>query len=209
MIYLYLHGFLSGPASTKGEFLSRRFSESGINLICPDLNAGDFENLTISNQFNVVQQQIKSSQEKIVLIGSSLGGFIAALAAENISQVDKLILIAPALDFVQRYFQSLTSEELARWKENGYISLYHYHFKAEKRLGYRMVEDAKKYRNFRFKRTVESLIFHGIRDESVPYQVSIEHLQRNPQSRLILFNSDHGLLDQLDTMWRYISDFLE
>ena len=209
MKYFYLHGFLSGPGSTKGEFLSGKFSDSGRDLLRPDLNAGDFENLTISNQLGVVQQQIRSAKEKIVLIGSSLGSFIAALAAENIPQVEKLILIAPALDFVNRYFKSLTPEKLTRWKENGYITLYHYHYKIEKRLGYRMVEDAKKYQNLQLTRTLDTLIFHGVYDEAVPYQVSIEHLQRNSNSRLVLFNSDHGLLDQLDTMWRYIADFLE
>lgn len=208
MKYLYLHGFLSGPGSTKGEFLSQKFSQSGSDLIRPDLNAGDFDNLTISNQFSIVQQQIKSLHDKVVLIGSSLGGFIAALVAENIPQVEKLILIAPALDFVDRYFRNLGPEELEHWKKTGYIMLYHYHFKAEKRLGYRLVEDAKKYQDLIFKRTFDTLIFHGLYDKSVPYQVSVEYLKNNPQSRLVLFNSDHGLLDQLDIMWRYIADFL-
>jgi pimeloyl-ACP methyl ester carboxylesterase len=209
MKYLYLHGFLSGPDSTKGKFLSQKFSKSGKELLRPDLNAGDFENLTISNQLNVVQQQIRSSQEKTVLIGSSLGSFVALLAAEKNPQVEKLILIAPALDFVNRYFRSLSPDELTCWKENGYITLYHYQYKTEKRLGYGLVKDAKNYQNLRFVSTLDTLIFHGIHDESVPYQVSLEHLQRNTNSRLVLFNSDHGLINKLDMMWRYIADFTE
>jgi hypothetical protein len=131
------------------------------------------------------------------------------LTADKIPQVERLILIAPALDFVDRYFRSLTTDELGRWKETGYITLYHYQYKTEKRLGYGMVKDAENYRTGKRDRNPNTLIFHGIRDESVPYQVSINYLNQNPNSRLMLLNSDHGLIDQLDPMWRCMADYLE
>jgi pimeloyl-ACP methyl ester carboxylesterase len=207
--YLYLHGFLSGPASTKGEFLASKFSETGRELLRPDLNAGDFRNLTISNQLAIVRNAIQSSADKVTLIGSSLGGLIAVLAAYYNPQVDKIILMAPALDFVTRYFLSFTPEQLKTWKQRGYITLYHYQYESQRELGYNIVEDARKYQNGLPIRSLGTLIFHGIHDESVPYQVSIDYLQKNLGARLIIFNSDHGLIDQLDTMWKYLADFLK
>jgi predicted esterase YcpF (UPF0227 family) len=38
---VYLHGFASGPASTKAQFFRTRFAERGVELAIPDL-APDF-----------------------------------------------------------------------------------------------------------------------------------------------------------------------
>ena len=48
MKYIYLHGFASGPGSTKARFFRDRFAEAGRELRVPDLAAGDFEHLTIT-----------------------------------------------------------------------------------------------------------------------------------------------------------------
>ena len=208
MKYYYLHGFLSGPNSNKGKFLSGKFRESGQELVRPDLNAGDFENLTISSQLEVISAEITSSPEKAVLIGSSLGAFIAALSAEKYPQVEKLVLLAPALDFVNRYFHNLSHQEMSRWKERGYMPLYHYVYEKEMRLGYGMVEDAVKFKEVQFKRAVEALLIHGIYDEVVPYQVSVKYLQKNSNASLICLPSDHSLSDQLENMWKYMVTFL-
>jgi len=111
--YIYLHGFLSGPSSNKGVFLSQQFQKDGIDLLRPDLNGGDFEHLTITSQLKIIDNIIQSSEEDITMLGSSLGGFLAALAAERWPQVKKLVLMAPAFDFVKRYFDRLTPEQIA------------------------------------------------------------------------------------------------
>ena len=47
MNLIYLHGFASGPQSTKAQFFRRRFEELGIAMQIPDLSEGNFEGLTI------------------------------------------------------------------------------------------------------------------------------------------------------------------
>ncbi|UCF63686.1 MAG: esterase [bacterium] len=208
MRYFYLHGFLSGPNSNKGKYLSGKFRDLGHELIRPDLNGGDFENLTISSQLQVVHDEIRSSADEAVLIGSSLGAFIAALSAEKYPQVEKLVLLAPALDFVNRYFNTLSQQEVSRWKESGYMSLYHYAYEKEMRLGYGMVKDAVKFKNIEFTRSISALLIHGIYDEVVPSAVSVKYLQENPRASLLFFPSDHSLGDQLENIWKYIMSFL-
>jgi pimeloyl-ACP methyl ester carboxylesterase len=207
--YIYLHGFLSGPSSKKGVFLFRKFQKAGIDLLRPDLNGDDFEHLTISSQLKIIDDLICSGEGDITMIGSSLGGFLATLSAERRPQVKKLVLMAPAFDFIKRYFDRLTTEQIADWEKTGFIRLYQYHYREHRKLGYDIVDDAKKYDAISFKRQFPVLIFHGIKDASVPYQVSIDFLTAHSSVHLVLLNSDHGLLDQIDNIWKYTSLFLE
>ena len=209
MRYIYLHGFLSGPSSKKGVFLFLKFQKAGIDLLRPDLNGDDFEHLTISSQLKIIDDLICSGEGDITMIGSSLGGFLAALSAERRPQVKKLVLMAPAFDFIKRYFDRLTTEQIADWEKTGFIRLYQYHYREHRKLGYDIVDDAKKYDAISFKRQFPVLIFHGIKDASVPYQVSIDFLTAHSSVHLVLLNSDHGLLDQIDNIWKYTSLFLE
>lgn len=209
MQYIYFHGFLSGPNSVKGNYLANRFREVGIKLLRPDLNAGDFEHLTLTGQLNRMEKQVDSLSDDVVLIGSSLGGYLAALLAENRRKIQRLILMAPAFDFADRYLAQFPPEKMEEWKQTGYIELFHSHFKENRRLYYGVVEDAKKYRGVSFARRLPVQIFHGIHDESVPYRVSLDYLEDHPEAEIVLFNSNHSLLDKLEEMWRHIRAFLE
>ena len=75
---VYLHGFASGPGSTKARFFHARFAELGVALDVPDL-APDFTHTTMSGQLAAVDGIL--ARGPAVLLGSSLGGYLAALAA--------------------------------------------------------------------------------------------------------------------------------
>src|SRR5437762_2534157 len=67
-----------------------------------------------------------------VLMGSSLGGYLAALfAATHPTAVDRLILMAPAFNFLERWKTRLSPEEFALWKMQGWTPIYHYGTKSE------------------------------------------------------------------------------
>ncbi len=208
MEYIYLHGFLSGPSSKKGEFLAGRFQEHKIKLHRPNLNKGNFENLTLTSQLEAVKKLLETINDKVILFGSSLGGYLATLAAENHKQIQRLVLMAPAFEFVKRYKSQLTDSQLNDWRENGYIELYHYHYEATRRLHYGIIEDALKYEKVELNRQLPVQIFHGLNDDSVPFQLSVDYLRDHPMADLVLFNSDHSLLDKLNEMWDYISVFI-
>ena len=95
MRVLYLHGFASGPSSGKAQWFRRAFAERGIELEIPDLVEGGFENLTITGQLGVIERAAKG--EPVSLIGSSMGGYLAALYASRHPEAARLVLLAPGV----------------------------------------------------------------------------------------------------------------
>ena len=98
--YVYLHGFASSPASSKAQYFKARFAQHDIALDIPELDGGDFEHLTITGQLDVIERRMRGRAG--VLLGSSMGGYLAALYAERHPEVDRVVLLAPAFDFWAR-----------------------------------------------------------------------------------------------------------
>ena len=96
---LYLHGFCSSAKSAKGVFLAERFAEIGVPVTVPELDCGDFRNTTLTQQLALVSR-LTAELRPDLLIGSSLGGYLAALhAARAPERVPLSVLLAPAFDF--------------------------------------------------------------------------------------------------------------
>jgi pimeloyl-ACP methyl ester carboxylesterase len=97
----YLHGFASGPGSTKARFFRARFAEVGATLEIPDL-APDFTHQTVTSMLAIVEGLL--AHAPAVLLGLSLGGYLAALAAaQQPARVRALVLFAPAFGFLRRW----------------------------------------------------------------------------------------------------------
>jgi uncharacterized protein len=215
MRVVYLHGFASSPQSSKARFFDGKFQKAGVEFEAPQLDQGEFPKLTISGQMLVVANAVSAHREKLakgeplVLMGSSLGGYLAALYAERHPQaVDRLVLIAPAFEFLQRWRSRLSAEEIEQWKREGSIPIYHYGSKTEQRLGYRFLEEAAQHKavpDFHQR----ALILHGTEDTVVPCQVSRDFALEHAHVRLALFKSGHELTDVLEGLWREASAFLE
>jgi len=215
MRVVYLHGFASSPQSSKARFFGSKFAEAGVAFEAPQLEQGEFRRLTISGQMLVVGSAVSAHREKLtegeplVLMGSSLGGYLAALYAERHPKaVDRLILLAPAFEFLQRWRERLSAREIEQWKREGTIPIYHYGSKTEQRLGYQFLEDAAKYEaapDFHQR----ALILHGTEDTVVPCQVSRDFALEHTRARLALFKSGHELTDVLEGLWREAAGFLE
>jgi hypothetical protein len=215
MRVVYLHGFASSPQSSKARFFAGKFAQAGVAFEAPQLDQGEFSNLTISGQMLVVGNAVSANGEKLakgeplVLMGSSLGGYLAALYAERYPKaVDRLVLMAPAFEFLKRWRARLSIQEIEKWKREGSIPIYHYGAKTEQRLGYRFLEDAAQYEavpDFRQR----ALILHGTEDTVVPSQVSHDFALEHAHVRLALFKSGHELTDVLEGLWREASAFLE
>src|SRR5690242_18341270 len=98
---LYLHGFASGPRSSKARYFHERLTKAGARVEVPDLAAGDFERLTITGQLGVIARL--AAGEPVSLIGSSLGGYLAALYAARHPEVRRVVLLAPGFAFARRW----------------------------------------------------------------------------------------------------------
>jgi uncharacterized protein len=195
---LYLHGFASGPASKKATFFHHRLP----SLEIPDLSAGDFEHLSITSQLDVIDEL--AAGDPVSLIGSSMGGYLAALYAARHTEVARLVLLAPAFTFARSW---AAAPEAESWRKTGFLDVYHYGEKRKRRLGYHLIEDALGYEDFPDFRQ-PALIFHGIHDAVVPPELSSRFAGTHPNARLRLLDSDHELLNVLDSIWQEVGPFL-
>jgi hypothetical protein len=200
---VYLHGFASGPRSSKAQFFRRKFAAAGVPMEIPQLDEGRFEDLTISGQLGVIERAV--GDRPAILMGSSLGGYLAALfAARHRAQVERLVLLAPAFQFPRRWRERHSPEE---WKRQGSIPVFHYGDGRERRLGYQFVEDAARYED-EPEFAQPALILHGVNDDVVPAAISSAYAARHPGVRLVLLESGHELTDVLEPMWAQVSYYL-
>jgi pimeloyl-ACP methyl ester carboxylesterase len=196
---VYLHGFASSPASKKARFFRERFAQLGIGLEIPDLAEGNFERLTITGQLRVILRAVR--KEPVTLMGSSMGGYLAALfAARHLDEVEKLVLLAPAFCFQKRWLETRGSAELGRWRSSGSLEVFHYGEGRAVPLGYQLIDDAIQYEDYP-NCPQPTLIFHGINDTVVPSDYSVAFAATHPNATLRLFSSGHELVDVLDQMW--------
>ena len=206
MRIVYLHGFASSPQSSKAQFFLQRFTERGVSVQIPQLDGGDFEHLTITGQLGVVGRTV--GETPAVLMGSSLGGYLAALyAVRHPEAVEKLILLAPAFQFPKRWRERYPVSELEAWRKTGSAKVYHYGYKEERELSYGLIEDAQRYENEPdFRQPV--LVLHGVHDPVVPIGLSEEFARAHPAVTLLKFDSGHELTDVLEPMWGAVEKFL-
>jgi len=198
---IYLHGFASSPSSRKALHFRDQFAAAGIEVSIPALDGGDFENLTISGQLAILEDTIQNlgpAALPLTLMGSSMGGYLAALyAARNPDRINRLILMAPAFGFAHRWQQELGADAVAEWRASNALSVFHYGFMREMNLSYRLMEDALTYEDYP-NATQPAIIFHGIEDEVVPVAFAEEFARQQPGAVLHKLESDHELIDSLD-----------
>ena len=202
---LYLHGFASSPASRKARFFAEKLEALGLSVEIPDLAEGDFEGLTLSKQLTLIERL--GRHEPAIVIGSSLGGYLAALYAARHAEVDRVILLAPALRFHALWTTEFGPDRLRLWKEKGSIPVFHYGTGRTQLIGYQLMEDAARFEpepHF----SQPCLIFHGDSDPLVPVAQSVKFAAAHPNVRLIRLASGHELTDVLDKIWDESERFL-
>lgn len=199
---VYLHGFASSPNSGKAQFFRRKFAERGVPMQIPQLDEGNFEGLTISGQLKVIERAVGG--KPAILMGSSLGGYLAALYAARHSEIERLVLLAPAFQFPRRWQERYSVED---WMRDGSIPVFHYGDGRERLLGYQFVEDSAQYEDEPVF-SQPALIIHGLHDPVVPSSISTQYAGLHSNVKLILMESGHELTDVLDPMWSQIADFL-
>ena len=91
--------------------------------------------------------------------------------------------------------------------EHGWRPIYHYGEKQEGRIGYGLLGDGLQYEEFPEVRQ-PALVLHGRRDQAVDHQLSVRFAGDRSNVELILYDSDHQLLDVLEPMWERVRDFV-
>jgi pimeloyl-ACP methyl ester carboxylesterase len=202
---VYLHGFASSPASTKASFFRARLRELGLDLQVPDL-APDFRRVTITSQLKVAQPLV--AEGPVVLLGSSLGGYLATILAErHPDTVAGLVLFAPAFGFAGRWQQRLGPDAMARWRREGTLPVFHYGKGREEKLSVKLLDDAATHAPQPDPRC-PALVFAGSRDESVPLDAVESFAHARGGRELVVLDAGHELTEALDSMWHLTHGFL-
>jgi pimeloyl-ACP methyl ester carboxylesterase len=206
----YLHGFASSPRSTKASYLAERLGAHGVRLRSPDFNRPDFASLTMTRMLDQLGAGLGLvGMGPVALIGSSLGGSLAILAAARYgARIDRLVLLAPAVMFAKPGHHLLPPARVEEWRRQGSLPFFHYGDSAERQLDYAFYQDSLQHSPFEAAFSQPTLVFQGIHDASVD-PASVEAFARTrPNVTVSLLADDHQLTASLPRIWRDTASFL-
>ena len=227
-VAVFLHGFRSDSRGLKASTLRLRAREQGRSWLALDLRGhgfsdGTFSALRISTLLADVEAVLDwLAPRPVVLVGSSLGGWLAVLAARSRpQQVLGQLLIAPAFNFIQQDFGRLPESLLVQWRAQGLRSFPGRYGGPSYSLEYALLDDARRCDAWQpllpFGGPVA--IVHGTADEFVPFAQSEAFLLAlsAPQKRLApVAGGDHRLgsglevlRENLDWVWEHLSPATE
>lgn len=216
---IFVHGFRSDCTGTKSEALARHARDRGYDWLRFDLSGhgrsgGQFRDFRLSSLLDELEAVLDHVAIPVVLVGSSMGGWLSALAAlRRPSQVRALVLIAPAFNFIQLNFGSLPPSELADWRENRWRKFASRYSDDFYELDYAVLADAQQFDLLSNPQTLSCpvAIIHGEKDEAVPVKVSerfLSGLSCPKKSLTVVPGGDHRLnaaipllLDTVDRLW--------
>lgn len=207
MKYLYLHGFASGPRSTKGMRFDEHFAACGIAIERLNLRVPSFEHLRLSAMIDVVRAAIGSDDDRAILIGSSLGGLTAARTAERDPRVVALVLMAPAFQLATRW-RDLLGSDWEAWRQTGWREVTDYTTGTSARVDFGFVEDVAAIDVGFPDVRVPTLILHGRGDETVPIAHSRRFAEGRTNVRVVELDDGHELVASLPTLLAETDQFL-
>lgn len=207
--FIYLHGFASSPQSAKAQYFAKRFQSHQLLLQTPDLNQNDFYHLSLTRQIQQVAALFPRERNSVTLIGSSFGGLTAAWLGEQFVQVQQLVLLAPAFQFLEHWHSRLNISQIQQWQEQGSMQVYHYGDQRMLGLDYQFIHDLNRYDEATLKRPIPTLILHGRQDQVIPIQASRDYAATRGWVELVELESDHGLIDVQDEIWQAIQLFCQ
>ena len=208
---VWLGGYRSDMTGTKAVELDRFADDKGLGCIRLDYSGhgasgGDFNKGTISRWLEESLAVLVALEAKnIVVIGSSMGGWIALRLIEELRKVAQgpkvcgLVLIAPAPDFTFELIEpNLTEDEKASLDERGYFEE-HSEYSPEPNIFTRaLIEDGRE--NRVLKDTIVTgcpvHILQGMKDPDVPYQHALKLMEYLPADDVVLTlirDGDHRL----------------
>ncbi len=199
---LYLHGFASGPNSTKVRGLRGLLRPDGIELNAPDLNVPSFEKLDFEA---IVERALEAGRliPPAAIVGSSLGGLVA-LEVIRQGLRKPLVLIAPALGVADQW--------ITRLPEGDPIEVFNHARDAQAPIHRAFFEQMTRVISDRNKPEVPVTLIMGRKDENVPFDrvAAVWRRWQNgdelaPGSRFVeIAEGDHGLTAFADVLAREI-----
>ena len=206
---VWLGGFRSDMKATKATALDQWAAQAGRGFVRFDYAAhgessGTFTECTISSWLEDAQAVLSAHVgEPPILVGSSMGAWIACLAARDRAARGTpnagLVLIAPALDFTEDLiWERLTEAGRAMLMRDGVLRRPSDYAPEPDPLTLKLIEDGR--RNCMLEGPVDPAcpihILQGMRDTDVPYAHALKILGRLPAEGTVMTliaDGDHRL----------------
>jgi alpha-beta hydrolase superfamily lysophospholipase len=201
---IYLHGFASSPASSKAAWFAQALRARGVGFSCPDLNQPAFETLTVTRMIAQTHEAIAAAPDgPVALVGSSLGAFVAvhAAAADVTGRVDRLVLMAPALDFGGNRLRQLGTHGIDEWRRTRTLRVFHYADGVERDVDFALYEDAAAYDAFAVHLPLPILVVQGRQDDVVDPRMVERWASSRPEVDLRMVADGHQLSDSMPVIW--------
>ncbi|MCK8503814.1 YqiA/YcfP family alpha/beta fold hydrolase [Myxococcus fulvus] len=209
--FMYLHGFASGPDSTKGLALSRHFEPRGLHIERLNLRVPSFEALKLSAITDTVRAALGGEQDRVVLLGSSLGGLTAARVAAEDARVCGLVLMAPAFHIVTQLRKRMGEALWEHWRTSGWIPTEDFVEKRTSKVHWGFVEDAlaldERLGNWPDVR-VPTLLIHGRADDTCDIANSRRWAEGRRNVKLVEVDDGHELTASLPFILEQTEAFL-
>jgi pimeloyl-ACP methyl ester carboxylesterase len=203
---IFLHGLMSNIKSKKAKYLKKFVNINKINLLLFEYSghgrsSGRFIDFSIKNWIEDSRSIIKKTikKNKIILIGSSMGAWIAVVLIKYFyKRIKGFVGIAPAPDFTEELiWKKLNTIEKTKIKSGKIYKLkssYNNSYPITKKF----IFDGKKFLvlNKEIKCDFPIELLHGIKDASVPWFYSIRLIKALISKKLnftIINDGDHSL----------------
>jgi uncharacterized protein len=212
---LFISGLLSKRWGNKSRALLQWCQEQGWSFCCYDVRGfgdsdGVFTDYTLSDWLADARAVLSMLRDgaaasltgrRFTLVGSSLGGWIAWLMAQECEQVERLILIAPAFNMMGVRAKAISPERRHDWHSAGWMPWDDDQTHRDWPLSWKWVEESEAYWKSSFDRLrqVRTTIVHGLGDTVILPEGSrefVERLRRDDPSypvELRLIPGDHRL----------------
>jgi len=208
---LFLPGFRSDMTGTKATVLEASCRERGHAFLRFDYSghgesSGNFEDGTIGAWLEDAILAIDGLTDgPQVLVGSSMGGWIALLAAlARPERVSGLVGIAPAPDFTEDLVWSVATPEQRRALESTGVWYEPSAYSEEPTpITMKLIEEGRRHLLLRapIPLTCPTRLIHGMRDEDVPWATSLrlaEALESADVEIALVKSGDHRLSEDAD-----------
>jgi dipeptidyl aminopeptidase/acylaminoacyl peptidase len=203
-VVVLCHGFGGNKTEAHRIFvrLARNLEKRGLAVLRFDFRGsgdsqGEFKDITVTREMedvlsalDFVERQPRVDKERIGILGFSLGGYVAALAASKDKRIKSLALWSA----VARPSRKFTCDQksLSEWRRTGKLDI------SGNILGYNFFKDLQKHDPFRVLRGYQGpvLAVHGSADEVTEPADSREFHDRfkannNPCELRIISGADH------------------
>lgn len=205
----WLAGFKSDMMGGKAMALDRYGAENGLAVTRFDYSGhgasgGDFDEGTITRWLEEARAAFDLTAGEQILVGSSMGGWIALLLAralleEGRHRLKGIVLIAPAVDMTEELMKKeLSPRQMEDLVNNGYVDRPSLYADDPYRITRALIEDGR--HHLMLGGVIEAgcpvVILQGGRDPDVPQEHAIRlttHLLHDPVTLTLIPDGDHRL----------------